>query len=435
MAQSKPKGDAPFRFPKCEASVLPDPSRFFSNHLLSNPLPTNSFFQNFTLGKDDQPEYFHPYLIKPAKSSLSISYPSLFHNSDFFHEVFKPDITISGSPIDQSSKQTHQISSFSDLGVNLDFPYSNLRFFLVRGSPFITFSVSCNKITISTSHEFVSFSGNSSCTKYTAKLNNNQTWPRRSPDARASSSSKAIVRISHRTRQNQIQKHRRRLNRCYRRFMGVKQDSSREEIISALIKDVIALNSSSPVSCWSYHYGKVISRAARLALIAEESTDQKMHDKITAYGDVHVVAAASTIMSLEIHASKMWWQVKEDDTIYPKEFTAKNRLVGVLWSTKRDSSLWFGDKEWKECRLGQQLLPLTPVSEVLFSDVKFVKQLVKWTLPALKRDGVQDGWKGFVYALESVYDKYEALQKIRGLHEFDDGNSLSNLLWWVHSRD
>lgn len=129
-------------------------------------------------------------------------------------------------------------------------------------------------------------------------------------------------------------------------------------------------------------------------------------------------------------------QVKEDNVMYPKDFTAKNRLVGVLWSTERDSCLWFGDKEWKECRLGQQLLPLIPVSEVLFSDVKFVKQLVKWTLPALKRDGVKDGWKGFVYALESVYDdKYEALQKIRGLHEFDDGNSLSNLLWWVHSRD
>lgn len=128
-------------------------------------------------------------------------------------------------------------------------------------------------------------------------------------------------------------------------------------------------------------------------------------------------------------------QVKEDNTIYPKDLTAKNRLVGVLWSTKRDSSLWFGDREWKECRLGQQLLPLIPVSEILFSDVKFVKQLVKWTRPALKRDGVKDGWKGFVYALESVYSKYEALEKVRGLQEFDDGNSRSNLLWWVHSRD
>ncbi|KAL0704485.1 hypothetical protein Bca4012_070910 [Brassica carinata] len=365
MAHSKPKSDAPFLFPKCEASVLPDPSRFFSNHLLSNPLPTNSFFQNFTLGKGDQPEYFHPYLIKPAKSSLSISYPSLFHNSDFFHEVFKPDITISGSPVDQSSRQTHQISSFSDLGVNLDFPSSNLRFFLVRGIPFITFSVSCNTITISTSHEFVSFS---------AKLNNNQTWliyasspikltkhdnssircrgefsglirmavlPNSKPDFepvldRFSRSYPVsgdadftkpftleykwekrghgdLLMLAHPLHLKLLSKDNESvtvLNNIkyksidgdltgvigdswvlkpdtvpvtWHSLKGVKQDSPREEIISALIKDVISLNSSSPVSSWSYHYGKVIARAARLALIAEEVSYLHVIPEISKY--------------------------------------------------------------------------------------------------------------------------------------------------------
>ncbi|XP_077228346.1 protein FAR1-RELATED SEQUENCE 1-like [Tasmannia lanceolata] len=35
---------------------------------------------------------------------------------------------------------------------------------------------------------------------------------------------------------------------------------------------------------------------------------------------------------------------------------------------------------------------------------------------------------------QEVYDKETALEKIRSLNGFDDGNSLSNLLWWVHSR-
>lgn len=64
---------------------------------------------------------------------------------------------------------------------------------------------------------------------------------------------------------------------------GVKQDSPREEIISALIKDVISLNSSSPVSSWSYHYGKVIARAARLALIAEEVSYLHVIPEISKY--------------------------------------------------------------------------------------------------------------------------------------------------------
>ena len=50
---------------------------------------------------------------------------------------------------------------------------------------------------------------------------------------------------------------------------GVDEDR-REEIISALVKDVSDLDSSAPVTSSSYFYAKLIARAARLALIAEE---------------------------------------------------------------------------------------------------------------------------------------------------------------------
>lgn len=53
---------------------------------------------------------------------------------------------------------------------------------------------------------------------------------------------------------------------------------------------------------------------------------------------------------------------------------------------------------------------------------------MKWTLPALVRKGVDEGWKGFVYALEGIYDNEVALDKIRKLIGYDDGNSLMNLL-------
>jgi endo-1,3(4)-beta-glucanase len=52
----------------------------------------------------------------------------------------------------------------------------------------------------------------------------------------------------------------------------------------------------------------------------------------------------------------------------------------------------------------------------------------------LARDGVGEGWKGFVYALEGIYDKELALAKTRALSSHDDGNTLTNLLWWLHSR-
>ncbi|KAK2416607.1 putative endo-1,3(4)-beta-glucanase [Trifolium repens] len=81
----------------------------------------------------DQPEYIYPYLIK-SNSSLSVSYPFRFFNSKVISQVFNSDLTITYST--KSSNEKHIISSYNDLGVTLDIPSSNLRFFLVRRSLF-----------------------------------------------------------------------------------------------------------------------------------------------------------------------------------------------------------------------------------------------------------------------------------------------------------
>lgn len=658
---------SPFLFPKAESSVLPDPSLFFSRSLLSSPLPTNSFFQNFTLKAGDQPEYIHPYLIKSSQSSLSISYPSQFHNSSFIYQVFNADLIISGpNKTCLDSLQSHIISSYCDLSVTLDIPSSYFRFFLVRGSPYVTCSVTSNiPIMISTIHAIISLDASISLNKYTIKLNNNQTWvlyssspinlSQNGVSSIISGGFTGIIRIAVLPDSNiQYQSLLDRFSSCYPLsghavftkpfcleykfekkgwgdllmlahplhlkllsrddcdvtvledfkynsidgdLVGIVGDSwvlkpdsvsvtwhsingiaeeSYAEIVSALSKDVDALNSSPITTTSSYFYGKLIARAARLALIAEEvcyldvipvirkflkdtiepwldgtfsangflydgkwggivtkqgSVDSgadfgfgvyndhhyhlgyfvyaiavlakidpawgrkyrpqayslmadfmnlgrnensnyprlrcfdlyKLHSWAggltefadgrnqestseavnayysaalmgLAYGDTHLVATGSVLASMEIQAAQTWWHVREQDTLYSQDFTRENRVVGVLWANKRDSGLWFAPPDWRECRLGIQLLPLLPITEVLFSDIRFARELVKWTLPALGREGVGEGWKGFVYALEGIYDKENALQKIRNLNGYDDGNSLTNLLWWIHSR-
>ncbi|KAG5112046.1 hypothetical protein JHK82_035315 [Glycine max] len=654
-------------FPQTQSTVLPDPSKFFSSNLLSSPLPTNSFFQNFVLKNGDQQEYIHPYLIKSSNSSLSLSYPSRQASSAVIFQVFNPDLTISAP---QGPKQgppgKHLISSYSDLSVTLDFPSSNLSFFLVRGSPYLTVSVTQpTPLSIATIHSILSFSSNDSNTKYTFQFNNGQTWllyatsPIKLNHTLSEITSNAfsgIIRIA--LLPDSDSKHEAVLDKyssCYpvsgkavfrepfcveynwekkdsgdllllahplhvqllrngdndvkiledlkyksidgdlvgvvgdswvlktdplfvtwHSIKGIKEESH-DEIVSALSKDVESLDSSSITTTESYFYGKLIARAARLVLIAEElnypdvipkvrnflketiepwlegtfsgngflhdekwggiitqkgstdaggdfgfgiyndhhyhlgyfiygiavltkldpawgrkykpqaysivqdflNLDTKLNSNYTrlrcfdpyvlhswagglteftdgrnqestseavsayysaalmglAYGDVPLVALGSTLTALEIEGTKMWWHVKEGGTLYEKEFTQENRVMGVLWSNKRDTGLWFAPAEWKECRLGIQLLPLAPISEAIFSNVDFVKELVEWTLPALDREGgVGEGWKGFVYALEGVYDNESALQKIRNLKGFDGGNSLTNLLWWIHSR-
>lgn len=102
--------------------------------------------------------------------------------------------------------------------------------------------------------------------------------------------------------------------------------------------------------------------------------------------------------SFEIHAAKVWWHVEEGGKLYEGDFTRNNRVVGVLWANERDSGLWFAPPDRRECRLGIQVLPILPITEVLFSDVGYVKQLVKWTSPALHTrngKGLLMPWKGF----------------------------------------
>ncbi|KAF8012792.1 hypothetical protein BT93_I0828 [Corymbia citriodora subsp. variegata] len=152
-----------------------------------------------------------------------------------------------------------------------------------------------------------------------------------------------------------------------------------------------------------------------------------------AYGDTHLVAVGSTLAAMEIQAAQTWWHVREGDNLYEKEFTKENRVVGILWANRRDSRLRSAGAERKDCRLGIQVLPLLPITEVLFSDIQFAKQLVDWAYPALNKEGTE-GWKGFVHALEGICDRGGVPEKVRSLSGFDDGNSMSNLLWWIHSK-
>ncbi|KAK7295455.1 hypothetical protein RJT34_18364 [Clitoria ternatea] len=660
-----------FPFPETQSTVLPDPSNFFSQNLVSSPLPTSSFFQNFVLQNGSQAEYIHPYLIKSSNSSLSASYPFLFFSAAVLYQVFVPDLTISSTQPHPYGKN-HLVSSYSDLGVTLDIPSSNLRFFLVRGSPFLTASVTnSTSLSIKTVHTIVSLSSNrDNNTKYTLQLNNSQTWliytsnpiylthgdvtevvskpfsgtirfavlPGSSSNYEEETLDKFsscypvsgdaelqsqklftlvyewkkkncgnLLMLAHPLHVKLLSYYNNNSDHVtvlhyfkYRSIdgdlvgvvgdswvlqidpvpvtwhsvKGIKQESY-EEIVSALSEDVKQLNSSVMTTSSSYFYGKHVARAARFALIAEEvsfpeviptiveflketiepwldgtfkgngflyerkwgglitkqgSTDSsadfgfgiyndhhfhlgyflygvavlakidpdwgqkykpqayslvtdflnlgqgynynslhyprlrcfdfyKLHSWAAgltefqdgrnqestseavnayysaaliglAYGDTSLVATGSTLLALEISAAQTWWHVKVEDNLYHEEFAKENRIVGVLWANKRDSNLWWASAECRECRLLIQVLPLLPITETLFYDAAYVKELVEWTLPSFKNKTNEESMKGFTYALQGIYDKETALENIRMLKGFDDGNSFTNLLWF-----
>lgn len=152
-----------------------------------------------------------------------------------------------------------------------------------------------------------------------------------------------------------------------------------------------------------------------------------------AFGDQYLISTGSTLAALEIRSAKALWHVPSNSKLYEAEFVKENRVVGILWANKRDSKLWFAGPECRECRLGIQLLPLLPITEILFSDLDYARELVEWASESQDGD-IEDGWKGFIFALEGVYDAAAALQKVKSLNSYDDGNSLTNLLWWLYTR-
>ncbi|QHO10041.1 hypothetical protein HN51_006447 [Arachis hypogaea] len=148
---------------------------------------------------------------------------------------------------------------------------------------------------------------------------------------------------------------------------------------------------------------RVIVRATRLALMAEKvgfidviPTLKKLLG--LAYNDTELVSLRSTLAALEIHAVKMWWHVNGggDSNMYEEHFVKENKLIGVLWTNKRDRGLWFAPPVWKEFRLGIQLLPLVPVSEFLFSNKSLLCLL--WIEMVLKVGGrgLCMHWKEFM---------------------------------------
>ncbi|CAL5191109.1 unnamed protein product [Lathyrus oleraceus] len=654
----------PYLFPQTQSTILPNPSNFFSPNLLSTPLPTSSFFQNFALKNGDQPEYIHPYLIQSSNSSLSVSYPLLLFSTALLYQVFSPDLTISSTQKPQTNipQNNHVISSYSDLGVTLDIPTANLRFFLVRGSPFVTALVTKpTPLSIKTNHTIVSFSSfDYKKTKYRLSLNNGQKWiiytsspinfnhdgsevksdpfsgiirfavvsnsnnekilhefsssypvsgyakiedkfglvykwkTKNSGDLLMLAHPLHVKLLSKNSNDHKVTilndfKYRSvdgdlvgvvgkswllktdSVNVTWHSSKGVSKDSY-EEVVSALEKDVNELNVATINTTSSYFYGKIVARAARLALIAEEVSYEKvipivkdflkktiepwldgnfkgngfLYEKTwgglvtqqgvndsgadfgfgvyndhhyhlgyflygigvlakldqdwgqkykpivysllkdfmnlgqrdnknyptlrsfdpyklhswasgltefrdgrnqestseavnayysvtlvgLAYDDEDLVAIGSTLLAFEINAAQTWWHVKAENNVYGTDFAKQNPVVGVLWANKRDSSLWWASSECRQCRLSIQVLPLLPITENLFNDGVYAKELVEWTWPTLSKEG----WKGFTYALQGVYDKENALKNIRTLKGFDDGNSLSNLLWWIHSR-
>ena len=149
-----------------------------------------------------------------------------------------------------------------------------------------------------------------------------------------------------------------------------------------------------------------------------------------ASAQTHFSNLARLLLATEIRSTHLYWQVDSGDGIYPEPY-ASRKVVGVLWSTKVDHGTFFGGN--LEFIHGIQMLPFTPITEELL-DPNWVSEAYPVVAQALNSPDIGDGWKGFIHSTHAVIDPVSAWDEVLTLGGHDDGNTLTNTLYWIATR-
>lgn len=106
------------------------------------------------------------------------------------------------------------------------------------------------------------------------------------------------------------------------------------------------------------------------------------------------------LLSTEIVATKVYWQIKSNQSIYPQPY-AKNGVVGILWETKVDYATWFGGNV--EFIYGIQMLPFNDITSQYLDREWLTQTRPIWSV-AIDKSSTEEGWVGFLLLADSIVD-------------------------------
>jgi endo-1,3(4)-beta-glucanase len=151
-----------------------------------------------------------------------------------------------------------------------------------------------------------------------------------------------------------------------------------------------------------------------------------------ALGDQRMADLGRLLLSLELDGARTYWQIPAASTIYPAQFAQNARCVGQLFDQQVTFQTFFGAEPWKV--YGIQMIPFTPVSELLINPTWISDSwTAKMSAAAAAAQTANSGFAGLLYSSHATVDKAAAWSEVSGA-AVDDGNSLTNSLWWVATR-
>ncbi|KAJ1664940.1 hypothetical protein IW140_002739 [Coemansia sp. RSA 1813] len=186
------------------------------------------------------------------------------------------------------------------------------------------------------------------------------------------------------------------------------------------------------------------SWAAGLFSFGDGRNQESTGEAINAYYGAYLLATAlgftdtasfyEIILNMEATSARRYWhpmraQAKQ---IYMDPFI--HNAVGIMWASKADYLTFFGQNP--EYIYGIQMIPFTPATTLLLDDA-WVKEA--WCPDGSScTDGMKpaaasannNGWAQFLYTAYSKVDRATALPLAEKCTP-DDGNTLTNVLYWI----
>ncbi len=151
------------------------------------------------------------------------------------------------------------------------------------------------------------------------------------------------------------------------------------------------------------------------------------------------------MLSTEARAINKYYYANQTNPVYPSVYTDQFKTVTNLYQGRLDASTFFGAVNYYAT--GIQVVPVTPVTEQLWNNVNFARQIYDYSPNGLKftpcfdstnTDTTVWNWTTINVGVQATAYPQTAMNfwKFYGydLNKFDNGSSRSNVMYWILTR-
>ncbi len=152
------------------------------------------------------------------------------------------------------------------------------------------------------------------------------------------------------------------------------------------------------------------------------------------------------MLSHEVRAIQKYYYANQTNPVYPAVYTDQFKTITNLYQGRIDASTFFGSVNYYAT--GIQVVPVTPVTEQLWSNIAFARQIYDYSPNGLRNTPCFDStntnttvwnWTTINVGIQATAYPQTALNfwKFYGYTNtnFDNGSSQSNVMYWIITRN